>query len=244
MNRTILVTGASSDLGMAYLWENEGAYEKIYAHYHRESEELLRLKERCGERLILLQADLSEPEEVQGLAVQLAEQKAAPTHVLHLASCAPRSVRFHKSEAEEYRRMVQVSVYSIIELLKAVLPQMQKQRYGRIVFLLSAYVTIDNPKYAAPYVTAKYALLGLMKDLAAEYAAKGITVNGISPQMIETKFLKDVPELIIEQQRTAGPLQRLLGTKDVLPVMKLLLSDEAEALTGENIAITGGNYIL
>ena len=109
---------------------------------------------------------------------------------------------------------------------------------------MSAYVKIDDPKYAAPYVTAKYALLGLMKDLAAEYAAKGITVNGISPQMIETKFLKDVPELIVEQQRTAGPLQRLLQKEDILPTIRLLLSDEAEAITGENIAITGGNYIL
>ena len=83
-----------------------------------------------------------------------------------------------------------------------------------------------------------------MKDVAAEYASKGITVNGISPQMIETKFLKDVPELIVEQQRTAGPLQRLLQKEDILPMMKLLLSEEAAAITGENIGITGGNHIL
>ena len=145
---------------------------------------------------------------------------------------------------EDYELMMQVSVYSIVEILKSFLPEMQKQKFGRILLMLSAYVQIPDPKFAAPYVTAKYALLGLMKDVAAEYASKGITVNGISPQMIETKFLKDVPELIVEQQRAAGPLQRLLQKEDILPMMKLLLSEEAAAITGENIGITGGNHIL
>ena len=62
--------------------------------------------------------------------------------------------------------------------------------------------------------------------------------------MIETKFLKEVPELIVEQHKSVSPLGRLLQKEDILPTMKLLLSDEATAITGENISITGGNYIL
>jgi enoyl-[acyl-carrier-protein] reductase (NADH) len=62
--------------------------------------------------------------------------------------------------------------------------------------------------------------------------------------MMETKFLKEVPELIIEQQRQASPLGRLLTGADILPTIHLLLSDDAAAITGENISITGGNYIL
>ena len=244
MDKVIMITGASSDLGMAYIRENYTQYDKSLAHYHHESEAFEEVCKMCGDKICTMQADLSQPEEVTRLIQQWKQTQLVPTHILHLASCAPKSVRFHKADITEYENMMQVGLYSIVEVLKACLPGMQKQKYGRIVFLLSAYVKIDDPKYAAPYVTAKYALLGLMKDLAAEYAAKGITVNGISPQMIETKFLKDVPELIVEQQRTAGPLQRLLQKEDILPTIRLLLSDEAEAITGENIAITGGNYIL
>ena len=244
MEKIILITGASSDLGMAYITENAEEYCKIIAHYHHENERFVELCRTYGDRIVPVQSDFSHKEDVQQFIAQIKEQNLVPTHILHLVSPATRSVKFHKSRMEDYELMMQVSVYSIVEILKAFLPEMQKQKFGRILLMLSAYVQIPDPKFAAPYVTAKYALLGLMKDVAAEYASKGITVNGISPQMIETKFLKDVPELIVEQQRTAGPLQRLLQKEDILPMMKLLLSEEAAAITGENIGITGGNHIL
>lgn len=244
MEKIIIITGASSDLGMAYIRENAEEYSKIIAHYNHENEEFTALCQQYVGKLLPIQANFADANDTQQFVVKIKELGIVPTHILHLVSPASRSVKFHKSETEEYQLMMQVSVYSVVEILKAFLPVMQKQKFGRILFMLSAYVKIPDPKFAAPYVTAKYALLGLMKDVAAEYASKGITVNGISPQMIETKFLKDVPELIVEQQRAAGPMQRLLQKEDILPMMKLLLSDGAAAITGENIGITGGNHIL
>ncbi|MCD7726102.1 MAG: SDR family oxidoreductase [Clostridiales bacterium] len=244
MEKVIVITGASSDIGMAYINENAQEYSKIIAHYHHESELFTRLCHQYEGKVLPIQADFGNQEAVQQFVVKIEETGLTPTHILHLASPVTQSVKFHKSRVEEYQFMMQVSVYSIVEILRAFLPAMQKQKFGRILLMLSAYVEIPDPRFAAPYVTAKYALLGLMKDVAAEYAAKGITVNGISPQMMETKFLKDVPELIVEQQRLAGPLRRLLQKEDILPMMRLLLSDEAAAVTGENIGITGGNHIL
>lgn len=243
MDKVIIITGASSDLGMAYIRERGREYTRIIAHYHHENDKFAALRADYGDRLLPIRADFSERESAGKLISVIKETGLVPTHILHLVSPRPGSAKFHKSSLTEYELMMQVSLYSIIEILKAFMPGMQKVKYGRIVFMLSAYVKIPDPKYAAPYVAAKYALLGLMKDISAEYAAKGITVNGISPQMTETKFLKDVPELIVEQQRMAGPLQRLLQTEDILPAMHMLLSDAA-AITGENIGITGGNYIL
>lgn len=248
MEKTIIITGASSDIGMSYIRAHGAEYARILAHYHHTNETFENLTASFGDRILPIQADFSLPSEAEsfaGKAVQiLKEEDLTPTHILHLASLPAKSTRFHKSAAEDYRAMMQVSVYSIAEILKACIPSMQKQHYGRILFLLSAYTAIPDPKFAAPYVTSKYALLGLMKSISAEYAAKGITANGISPQMVDTKFLKEVPELIVEQQRQASPLGRLLNKEDILPVMHLLLSDEAAAITGENISITGGNYIL
>lgn len=244
MDKVIMITGASSDLGMAYIRERGREYTKIIAHYNHENDKFAALRADYGDRILPLQADFSDIGSVRRFIEVIKETGLVPTHILHLVSPSLRSVKFHKSSVEEYERMMQVSLYSIVEILKAFLPAMQKAKYGRIVFMLSAYVRIPDPKFAAPYVAAKYALLGLMRDIAAEYASKGITVNGISPQMIETKFLRDVPELIVEQQRMAGPLQRLLRTEDVLPAVHMLLSDEAAAVTGENIGVTGGNYIL
>lgn len=244
MEKIALITGASSDLGMAYIAKYGMEYTRIIAQYRNKNEQLDALLETYGDKIVPIQADFSKKEEVASFVEKIKCIEDIPTHMIHLASLQTKSVRFHKSDVDMYQAMMQVSVYSIIEILKVLIVPMSKQKYGRILFLLSAYTTIPDPKYATPYVVSKYALLGLMKSIAAEYAAKGITVNGISPQMIETKFIQDIPELIIEQHKMASPSGRILQKEDVLPMMQLLLSDEAASITGENISITGGNYIL
>lgn len=84
------------------------------------------------------------------------------------------------------------SVAAMIEAIKADgrIPNMAKKKYGRIVFMLTSCTINNPPKYQSSYVTVKYALLGLMKALAVEYADRGITVNGVSPDMMETKFFQ------------------------------------------------------
>lgn len=244
MDKIVLITGASSDLGISFIQENIAEYTRVVAHYNHKNEAFEALLDAHKDKILPMQADFSKREEVERFVQELKEEKLTLTHIVHLVSLPAKSIRFHKSEVDEYEAMMQVAFYSIVEILKAFIPAMQKQKFGRILFMLSAYTTIPDPKYAAPYVASKYALLGLLKSVSAEYAAKGITVNGISPQMIETKFLKEVPELIVEQHKSVSPLGRLLQKEDILPTMKLLLSDEAAAITGENISITGGNYIL
>lgn len=244
MEKIILITGASSDLGMSFIEENAEEYDKIVAHYNHKSEHLDSLLKKYSNKIMGMQADFSNENEIDFFIQKLKEEEKMPTHILHLASLSIKSERFHKVNLNEYQRMMQVSLYSIIEILKVCIPTMQKQKYGRLLFMLSAYTTIPSPKYAAAYVASKYALLGLMKSVAAEYVSKGITANGISPQMMETKFIKDVPDLFIEQHKAAAPLGRLMYKEDVLPLMRLLLSDEASAITGENITVGGGNYSL
>lgn len=96
------------------------------------------------------------------------------------------------------------------------------------------------PKYLSPYVTVKYSLLGLVKALAVEYADFDITVNGISPEMTDTKFLSEIPELIVQKSGMDNPLGRNLSVEEVVPTFEFLLSDGADCITGQNIAITGG----
>ena len=239
MKREILITGASSDLGIAYITENIAEYDRIIAHYNHMSEQFAELLGAYGSRIVAVQADFSNKDEVDNFIRKLIDEKIVPTHLLHLSSLPIKSERFHKIKLEEYQEMMQVSLYSITEILQCCIPMMQKQKYGRILFMLSAYTTIPDPKFASPYVVSKYALLGLMKAIAAEYASKGITVNGISPRMMETKFIKDMPELFVEQHKASVLFGRLIQKSDVLPLMKLLLSDGASAITGENINVGG-----
>lgn len=239
MEKVLLAIGASSDLGMAYIAKNVDKYDKIIAHYNHKSKKFYDLSIAYENKILPIQADLITMDGVESLLGNLKANGLMPTHILHMASLIAKNERFHKVEICEYHRMMQVALYSIIEVLHFCIPEMQRQRYGRILFILSAYTTTLTPKYVAPYVVAKYALLGLMKDIAAEYMSKGITINAISPQMMDTKFIKALPELVIEKNRNESPLGRLVQKEDVLPAISYLLSDEASAVTGQNICLGG-----
>lgn len=240
MGRVLLMTGASSDVGIELLQKMADNYEVILAHYNHSAEKLLELKETIGDKLILLQADFSLPEGVAGLISQINHLGQSPDHIIHLPAQKMFHQKFNKCRWEEYQRGIDVSLRSIVLLLQEYLPAMAKRKYGKVVFMLTSCVLNMPPKYQASYVAVKYALLGLMKSLSVEYADKGITVNGISPDMIETKFLSEVPELIVQKNAMDSPLGRNLTVQDVVPAFEYLLSDAADAVTGQNLGITGG----
>jgi 3-oxoacyl-[acyl-carrier protein] reductase len=89
-------------------------------------------------------------------------------------------------------------------------------------------------------VTAKYALLGLARSLAAEYSSYRININSVSPSMVETAFLQNIPERMVELTAAQSPWQRNATPKDVASVIRFLLSSEADYLTGANIPVSGG----
>lgn len=239
-SRVLLILGASSDVGCELIKRNADKYDVILAHYCRSEERLRVLQKETGTKLHLLQADFTDGNSVGHMIEEISERKLCPTHIVHLSAPKFYNVKFAKSRWEQFEEEWQTSLRAIVEISQTFLPQMAKARFGRVVFMLTSCVCSNPPKYLSPYVTAKYALLGLMKSLAVEYADKGITVNGVSPDMIETRFLSDIPELIVEKSALDSPIGRNLTVEDVVPVFEYLLSDEAAAITGQNIPITGG----
>lgn len=239
-NKILLVTGASSDVGLELIKNVNNRYDVILAHYNRTSQQLEQLKLEIGDKLILLQADFCNIDSVRNMIDKIDELGYYPDHVVHLSALNAFNKKFHKNEWEDYNKGIEISLHSIIEILKKVIPVMTKQKYGKIVFMLTSYTLNNPPKYQSSYGTVKYALLGLMKSLSVEYADKGIMVNGVSPDMIETKFLSDIPELIVKQNAEKSPLGRNLTVSDVVPTFEYLLSEAADTITGQNIGVTGG----
>ena len=90
---------------------------------------------------------------------------------------------------------------------------------------------------------AKSAIGGLVKSLAVEYAQYGITVNCVAPSMMETRFLADTPDLIVQASAADNPMGRNARVSDVVPAMAFLLSEDAGFITGVTLPITGGSAI-
>ena len=131
-----------------------------------------------------------------------------------------------------------------VKLCKTFLPAMAKARQGRVLFMLTSYLLGVPPKNTAAYVMVKSTLQGLAKSLAADYASFGVTVNCVMPSMMETKFLADTSDLIVQASAEANPMKRNARVEDVVPAMAFLLSEEAGFITGVTLPITGGSAFL
>lgn len=243
MSKILLMTGASSQIGINLIKEVEKNYEYILAHHSGDDSELLKLKEELGDKLILIYGDFLSKEGTYKFVEDVKNTGKLPTHIVHLPAGKYENIKFSKITWDKFEQDINIALRSLVILLNSLLPAMAKEKTGKVVVMLSSCTLNIPPKYISSYVTSKYALLGLVKALANEYADKGITVNGVSPTMIETKFLKDIPELIIKQNAMNSPTGENLKVEDVIPTFKFLLSDSANAITGQNIGITNGNIM-
>lgn len=242
MKKILLLIGASSDVGVSLIKEIYADYDTIYLQYRNMNDKLKAVIDTIGEevKVILLQADFSEVESVKSMIEFIKENGELPNNIVHLSAAKAYNKQFHKDSWKNFDNGWQISVKSVVLILQAFIKNMVKEHYGRVVFMLTSNTNNLPAKYQASYVTVKYALLGLMKSLSVEYADKGITVNGVSPDMMETKFLSELPELIIETNREKSPIGRNIYIEEVIPIFKYMLSDLGASMTGQNISITGG----
>lgn len=238
MEKIILITGATSDVGMQLVKSVYYQYDKIICHYCHSDMLINEMKKNLGEKIVPMQGDFSDPASVKEFAKKIDEQYKL-THVVHLPAPKYKAQKFVKSERDFYEENMQVQFYSILEILHKTMRNMAKQNYGRVVFMLSSCTEGVAPKYLAPYVSTKYALMGLMKAIAAEYVGNNISVNGISPGMMDTKFLSETADLVKEMQEQNSSKGCLVDIQSVVSTIQLLLSDEAEFITGKNIVIDG-----
>lgn len=238
-NKVLLITGASSDIGCAAIDKLVDNYSKIVAHYCHMNDKLEKIKERLGEKIILVQADFSNEGSTNEFINCIKALNLEIDHVLHLPAQKVQNVKFLKCQWESYEREINISCKSIIEILRVCMPAMTKRKYGKVIIMLTSYTVSEPPKYLGSYVPIKYMLLGLLKSLAVEYADKGITINGISPEMMETKFLSEISDLVVEKNALNSPAGRNMVVEEIIPSIEFLFSEGADMITGQNIAITG-----
>lgn len=239
MSKSLLVLGAGSDLASKVIEKEIFNYDQILAQYYKSEQRIKELQERFGEKIVPIQADFSNMESTEKFVEQLKQYKDIEG-ILHLAANKIKYNKIHKIEWEVVQEEINVQLRSIWLIINQVMGNMIKRKSGRIVFVLSSCTVNVPPRFLGSYTCCKYALLGLMKGLAAEYAEKGILVNAVSPGMMNTKFLEYIPEFVKEDTMNKNPLKRLTNAEDVLPVIELLLGEANTFITGQNIVISGG----
>ncbi len=232
-----LVTGASGGIGeaMARAFHAQGA-AVVLSGTRRET--LDALAGELGPRAFAVAADLREPAEAGRLAAD-AEAAMGGVDILVNNAGITRDGLVMRMKDEDWQVVLDVNLTAGFRLARACLRGMIKRRWGRIVGISSVVGVTGNPGQAN-YAAAKAGMIGMTKSLAAEVAARGITVNCIAPGFITTAMtekLADEPK----QRLLAGIPAGTFGTpQDVAACAVFLASEEGAYLTGQTLHVNGG----
>jgi len=194
-------------------------------------------------------ADVTDVVEVKR-QVTAAEAARGPIAILINNAGSVESGPFIKADPSVFRAMWNVHLMGAVYATQAVLPGMIERGFGRIVNVASTG-GLRGYAYISAYCAAKHALVGLTRALAAETAARGVTVNAVCPGYTDTELVRDSIERVAAKTGRAqadvlaeyakdAPIGRLIRPEEVAAAVVYLCSPEAAAVTGTTLAIAGG----
>ena len=173
-----------------------------------------------------------------------------PIDILIANAGIAESAPFAKSDAALFRRMMDVNLMGVVYAAQAALPTMKDRPYGRIVAIAST-AGLKGYAYVSAYSAAKHAVVGLVRSLALEFAGSGVTVNAVCPGFTDTDLVAGSIDNIMKktgrsrEQAIAelsrhNPQGRLVTPAEVANAVLWLCSEGAGAITGQAIAVAGG----
>ena len=179
--------------------------------------------------------------------------KAGPVHILVNNAGQAESAPFLKTGEELWRRMLAVNLDGVFHCTQAALPSMLEAGWGRIVNIAST-AGLTGYGYVTAYCAAKHGVIGLTRALALELATKNITVNAVCPGYTETDLLSEaIASIVAKTGRTEhdaraelasrNPQKRLVRPEEVAHAVGWLCLPGSEAVTGQSIAIAGGEIM-
>jgi 3-oxoacyl-[acyl-carrier protein] reductase len=232
-----LVTGASGGIGkaIAKALHAQGATVAISG---TNKEKLDALAAELGDRVFVLPCDLRDRAAVAKLGEE-AEKALGQVDILVNNAGITHDNLFMRMKDEEWDEVIAVNLTSVFVLIRTILRNMMRRRYGRIVNIASISGVLGNPGQPN-YAASKAGLVGMTKSLAREVSARGITANCIAPGFISTPMTDALTPKQVEAIAAAIPAQKFGKPADIAAAVVFLASDEAGYITGETMHINGG----
>ena len=245
--RHALVTGGGSGVGREIALALAGAGVEVTICGRRV--EALDAVAKENPRISGIIADVTDEEAVSAL-YEKAEAARGPFDIVIANAGAADSAPAHKVTLADWQKTIDVNLTGAFLTVKPALQGMAARKTGRIIFIAST-AGLKGYGYVAPYVAAKHGVVGLMRALAAELAKTGVTVNAVCPGYVETDMLEQSVEKIVEktgrtpeEARAAlaatNPQGRLIQADEVADAVLWLCGDRAKSVTGQTIALSGG----
>ena len=243
-DQVAVITGGARGigLGIASVLAGAGAHV-VLADIDRDAanEAAAALRER-GRSAEGLQTDVTERASVDALAAHVVASHGRIDILAANAGIYP-STPIAAIDDAIWDHVMDINVKGALHAAQACLPAMLERGYGRIVFSSSITGPITGQAGFAHYGASKAALLGLMRSIAVEVAASGVTVNAVMPGNVETPGLADTSEEHRQRMLSAIPMGRFGTAEDVGFAVRFLASPEASYITGQTLISDGGQVL-
>ncbi|WP_276254616.1 SDR family NAD(P)-dependent oxidoreductase [Halomontanus rarus] len=233
-SRTVLVTGSARGVGRALVLAAADCGAAVAVHYHTSAdaarEVAAEARDRGAGEAMTVQGDVTDPDSVEGI-FSAVESELGPVDALvnNVGDFAP--VHWAEMDFETWNRVLETNLNGTYLCSKRALPAMREQDYGRIVNV--GYASSEKGLVSPtnfPYFVAKAGVLMFTRMLAADTQDDGITVNAVSPYVVENsdEFPEDLPR------------DRPASFEDLIAPVLFFLDPETEYVSGENLEVDGG----
>jgi NAD(P)-dependent dehydrogenase (short-subunit alcohol dehydrogenase family) len=247
--RHAVITGASRGIGAVVAAELAacGARVSLLA---RDAASLGQVCAGIGaERSLALLTDITDAASVQE-AFRCARERFGPVHILVNNAGQAASAKFTKTDPALWNRILAVNVTGTYLCSFEAVPDMLREKFGRIVNIASI-AGLRGAPYVSAYVTSKHAVIGLTRSLALEYARENLTVNAVCPGYTDTDMVREaIANIRAKTGRSeaealaalvaTNPQGRLVTPAEVAQAVLYLVNPGAESLTGQSIILAGG----
>ncbi|MGC2698462.1 MAG: SDR family oxidoreductase [Candidatus Angelobacter sp.] len=252
--RGVIVAASSQGIGLATAEEfaREGAQVAMCARTEKTLREAAeRVRSQTGAEIFAEPLDVTNEAHVQRFT-ELVAKRFGRIDVCVANAGGPPAKNFLSLSSDEWRKAVDLNLLSTVHLAKAVIPYMQRHRWGRIVTITS--ISVKQP--IADLVlsnSARAAVVGLVKSLSNEFGKDGILVNNVAPGYTATERLQELaqvralaagnsPQQVCDSWAAETPVKRLGDPKEIADVIVWLASERASYITGQTILVDGGIY--
>ncbi len=240
-NKVALVTGAGSGIGkaIAILYAKEGAKVIVNDINEENGKSVVDHITSEGGTAFFIEADASKEKEVQALIQKTVEQYGSLDIACNNAGIGGEQNLTGDYSIESWNKVVDINLNGVFYGCKYELEQMEKNGGGIIVNMASIHGTVAAPM-SSPYTATKHAVVGLTKNIGAEYGQKNIRCNAVGPAYIKTPLLENLDSEMLEDLKSKHPMKRLGKPEEVAELVLFLSSEKSSFMTGGYYLIDGG----
>lgn len=246
-NKIIIVTGAGSGIGKATAihFAKHGA-TVVVSDINLESvkkvaEEIVTNKGKA----LSIKANVAKYEEVENLIKQTVSEFGKLDVIVNNAGIGPHLLKTHESTLRDWERVISVNQTGVFYCMKVALNQFLEQGYGNIVNIASLAGLKASPNNIS-YSASKFAVVGMTKSAAMEYATKNIRVNAVCPGYTESALLSQLINAKPEMDailKSVIPMRRYGKAEEIADAVVWLASDNTRFITGQTITLDGGTSL-